>query len=259
MWQALVMVLFAVLFFPVGVLIGKLIWKAPACPKCGEHEMYKLAHGHKGEWDWLCPACNFRCSPGQERKRPVKSPQMELNFPLTHGVGVSTKPFPFTPFLDQPISNVTVKDLLTTADVVPDRPNRNGDDFSKAKQFPTEEYKMTRVGDSFEAVRVPMNGTTNPDPTASTPTKEKLPDGQYADHWVLSDEERAKGFVRPVRHTYKHTVCGHTTTMPQSIAESYAANPKFYGRTFCANCHEYFPVGAGGEFVWEGTEERVGT
>ena len=29
--------------------------------------------------------------------------------------------------------------------------------------------------------------------------------GQYSDYWVLSEEERAKGFVRPVRRTYVHT------------------------------------------------------
>ena len=30
---------------------------------------------------------------------------------------------------------------------------------------------------------------------------------------TLSEEERAKGFVRPVRRTYKHLTCGTTTTM----------------------------------------------
>ena len=31
-----------------------------------------------------------------------------------------------------------------------------------------------------------------------------LPNGQQRTYLVLSDEERAKGFVRPVRHSYKH-------------------------------------------------------
>lgn len=38
------------------------------------------------------------------------------------------------------------------------------------------------------------------------------PDGQQACYLVLSDEERAKGFVRPVRRSYQHVgqeVCGH--------------------------------------------------
>ena len=30
-------------------------------------------------------------------------------------------------------------------------------------------------------------------------------DGQNEAYWVLTEEERAKGFVRPVRPTYKHT------------------------------------------------------
>lgn len=37
-----------------------------------------------------------------------------------------------------------------------------------------------------------------------TPTEETRPDGQKADHWVLSDEERSKGYVRPVRLSYRH-------------------------------------------------------
>lgn len=58
--------------------------------------------------------------------------------------------------------------------------------------------------------------------------------------------------------------CGVVTRMGQSIAETYAANPSFYGSTFCSGCGNYFPVGDHGEFVWiekDGTEknERVGT
>lgn len=130
--------------------------------------------------------------------------------------------------------------------------------------------------------------------------------GQHAAYWVLSAEERAKGFVRPVRTSYRHigvrpkyplrdltpeeqradTVgyvkyekypesgsidgrfwtqkqlesgCGSTTTMGQAIAETYARDPKYYGATFCCACRAHFPVGEFGEFVWEGSSERVGT
>lgn len=31
------------------------------------------------------------------------------------------------------------------------------------------------------------------------------PSGQHGAYWVLTDAERAKGFVRPVRHAYVHT------------------------------------------------------
>ena len=131
--------------------------------------------------------------------------------------------------------------------------------------------------------------------------------GQHRSYWVLSEEERKRGFVRPVRLSYVHagnggpehptrkltaeeqerygkydyvlfeefpegdTVvgrfwtsarlaqargCGQITSMSQAIAETYARDPKFYGSTFCATCKDHFPVG---EFVWHGTEEKVGT
>lgn len=130
---------------------------------------------------------------------------------------------------------------------------------------------------------------------------------------VLSEEERAKGFVRPVRRSYvhagiagpKHPVrdldaaqlerfkdeayvkfeaypagthgsaigrywtqaelesvekgCGTLTTMGLALAETYARKPGFYGSTYCCGCSMHRPVGADGEFVWDGTAERVGT
>lgn len=75
---------------------------------------------------------------------------------------------------------------------------------------------------------------------------------------VIPPEELAKGFVRPVRTSYLHTVCGAVTTMGQAIAETYARNPHFYGATYCATCKKHRPVGWDGEFDWmDGT--RVGT
>lgn len=53
--------------------------------------------------------------------------------------------------------------------------------------------------------------------------------------------------------------CGGKTSMPMKIAETYAANPYYYDSTFCCGCGDYFPVGRRGEFVWDGTKERVGT
>src|SRR4051812_22641109 len=60
--------------------------------------------------------------------------------------------------------------------------------------------------------------------------------GQQKDYVVLSAEERAKGFVRPVRRSYVHTSCGAITTMHKEIAETYARDPKFYDGTFCVQC-----------------------
>ena len=83
--------------------------------------------------------------------------------------------------------------------------------------------------------------------------------GQQEGYVVLAEEERAKGFVRPVRRSYVHEKCGTVTTMGQTLAETYARDPKFYSGTFCCGCSAHFPVGADGEFLWDGTNEKVGT
>lgn len=136
-------------------------------------------------------------------------------------------------------------------------------------------------------------------------------------HLVLSKEEIAKGFVRPIRKSYIHKGrfygkdlevtmldkpqlsqdglrtyvalipifdkdgiklgssyiteeelkqyketngyvggCEALTTMVLEIAETYARNPKFYGATFCCGCSKYINVN---EFVWAGTDEKVGS
>jgi hypothetical protein len=141
---------------------------------------------------------------------------------------------------------------------------------------------------------------------------DETPVPQHDTYLVLSEAERAKGFVRPVRRSYVHVGiagpkhplrdltdeekkdwsssgyvryevypagastlvgkywtqaqldsvdkgCGTETTMGQALAETYARNPNFYGATYCCGCMMHRPVGADGEFVWEGTTERVGT
>lgn len=154
-----------------------------------------------------------------------------------------------------------------------------------------------------------MSLTTDREEARSSGTR---PDGQHEKYVILSDEERAKGFVRPVRLSYEHVGrpgprfelvdltpeqqehhegagyvkfepypeselpstgrfwtqaqldavgkgCGTITTMAQEIAETYAREPGFYGATFCSGCRDHLPVGRDGEFVWTGTDERVGT
>jgi hypothetical protein len=53
--------------------------------------------------------------------------------------------------------------------------------------------------------------------------------------------------------------CGKSTEMGDSLAETYAADPEFYGKTFCCHCRKHFPVGENGEFVWANSTQRVGT
>ena len=80
--------------------------------------------------------------------------------------------------------------------------------------------------------------------------------GQQKGYVVLTAEERAKGFVRPVRTAYIHQSCKTLTTMAVSIAETYARDSKFYSGTFCVGCREHFPLA---QFRWAGTDEVVGS
>ncbi len=162
--------------------------------------------------------------------------------------------------------------------------------------------------------------TDEPRPSVELTTGEPVPDdrsheqidprtGQQKGYVVLSPEERAKGFVRPVRRSYQHVGllapknplrdltdeereryqqvgyvkfeayppddscvvgkfwtqaqldkidagCKTVTTMGQSLAETYARDPRFYGGTFCSHCRTHFPIE---EFVWDGTDDRLGT
>jgi len=82
--------------------------------------------------------------------------------------------------------------------------------------------------------------------------------GMQKEYVVLSAEERAKGFVRPVRRTYVHDKCGAATTMGQALAETCARDPFFYSGTFCVGCKAHFQVGEDGEFAWD-DGEKVGT
>lgn len=97
---------------------------------------------------------------------------------------------------------------------------------------------------------------------------------QHKAYLILSDEERAKGFIRPVRRTYIHQYmedgsevpypllsmkgvkgCGVATTMSQELAETYARDPKFYGATYCVGCRKHLAVN---EFTWE-DHQKVGS
>lgn len=105
-----------------------------------------------------------------------------------------------------------------------------------------------------------MSKTTLTDGSPVTPDHREInpATGMQKGYVVLSAEERAKGFVRPVRRSYVHEKCGGVTTMGQALAETYARQPNFYSGTFCCHCRAHFPVGEEGEFTWQGTAEKVG-
>lgn len=103
-----------------------------------------------------------------------------------------------------------------------------------------------------------MSLTTDPnDPRIKRGAPDAEPAPQNDVYLVLSVEERAKGFVRPVRDTYKHSACGAITVMRGvELAETYARDPKFYGATYCVHCRKHLPVS---EFTWEPDGSVVGS
>lgn len=101
--------------------------------------------------------------------------------------------------------------------------------------------------------------TSDPSDPRLTHGADDEPAPQAEAYLVLSDEERARGFVRPVRKSYKHTTgraCGAVTTMSDPLAETYARDPKFYGATYCVACQMHLPVG---EFTWDADATVVGS
>lgn len=159
----------------------------------------------------------------------------------------------------------------------------------------------------------PMGVTDDRNDPALTHGVDDEPTPMADKYLVLSEEEIAKGFVRPVRRSYIHLgvagpehplreltpteheryddvgyvrfeeyppdshgsalgkfwtqaqldavkTCGAVTTMGTAIAETYAAEPRFYGATFCVACQMHRPVGPDGEFIWDdGSGQKVGT
>ena len=99
--------------------------------------------------------------------------------------------------------------------------------------------------------------TDNPnDPRVQRYNGPEKPAPQGEVYLVLSEAERAKGFVRPVLNKYVHAKCGTETSMGNALAETYARDPKFYGATYCCACKAHFPVG---EFTWSQTGQVVGS
>jgi hypothetical protein len=85
---------------------------------------------------------------------------------------------------------------------------------------------------------------------------DETPGPQNEVYLVLSEEERAKGFVRPFRNKYVHTTCGVKTIMGYELSATYARNPAFYGSTYCVGCRMHRPVS---EFTWSDDGEVVGS
>ena len=102
-----------------------------------------------------------------------------------------------------------------------------------------------------------MSLTSDPSDPRLTHGPDDTPRPQAEVYLVLSEEERAKGFVRPLRRAYVHTGgCGALTTMGLALCETYARDPRFYGATYCVGCRMHRPVS---EFRWDEDGEVVGS
>jgi len=98
--------------------------------------------------------------------------------------------------------------------------------------------------------------TDRHDPALRKIIEEDPRKGQQEDYLVLSDEERAKGFVLPVYRSYRHMKCGCDTHMGLAWRETYARDPTFYGGAFCVHCGAQFPfrTAEGPQFYWVGDD-----
>jgi hypothetical protein len=115
------------------------------------------------------------------------------------------------------------------------------------------------------------------DPRIVRGSRDDTPVPQHEVYLVLSEAERAKGFVRPLRRAYVHrywldgstepipTVlmnldglggCGGLTTMGLALCETYARQPDFYGATYCCGCSKHLPVK---QFHWDEDGQVVGS
>ena len=101
-----------------------------------------------------------------------------------------------------------------------------------------------------------MAFTTDPEDTRLHSGIDKDTTPIHDTYLILSEDERKKGFVRPIRRTYIHMTCGTITRMAPQLAETYARDPKFYGTTYCCGCQKHLSVL---EFRWDQDGEVVGS
>jgi hypothetical protein len=98
--------------------------------------------------------------------------------------------------------------------------------------------------------------TTDPNDPRLGHGRDTEPGPQNEAYLVLSDDELAKGYVRPYRDRYVHKTCGVETVMGEKLSATYARDPLFYGATYCVHCRMHLPVS---EFTWSRDGLPVGS
>ncbi len=167
--------------------------------------------------------------------------------------------FPKLPREDKDLLYEQQRVMSQYVQILGKRLERAGQTFDHASPKPLVQDPLNLTLDQEESlIQHAKTGLTTDaaDPRIKPYTGQEAPGPQNEAYLVLSDEERAKGFVRKVRQDYIHPKCGVVTHMGLALAETYARDPKFYGATYCCGCSAHFPVA---EFLWEGTQEPVGS
>lgn len=101
--------------------------------------------------------------------------------------------------------------------------------------------------------------TTDPNHPDLGHGSDDKPTEQNKVYLVLSDDELAKGYVRPYRDSYIHAKpdgCGAVTTMGLKLSQTYARDPSFYGSTYCCHCSKHLRVA---QFRWTADDQVVGS
>ena len=116
---------------------------------------------------------------------------------------------------------------------------------------------IKKLNSLFHRNNKPPRGlTADPNDPCLGHGADEIPVPQQQVYLILSEEERKKGFVRPYRNKYLHSVCGAETVMGRELSETYARNPGFYGATYCVYCRKHRPVS---EFTWSLDGKAVGS
>jgi hypothetical protein len=95
--------------------------------------------------------------------------------------------------------------------------------------------------------------------TPKAPEAPKLPEAPKASRSTPTAAEAAKGYVRPHRDAVVHVIAGKrcpVTILPADHADFHARQPGVIDKVRCSACRRDFPAS---EFVWHGTDERIGT
>lgn len=72
----------------------------------------------------------------------------------------------------------------------------------------------------------------------------------------LKTEDKLQGFIRPLRYSYIHGLCGSRSNFGKAVASTYARDLKFYSIAHCSLCAAFFPLS---DFKWSPDGTTLGS